>query len=89
MNTTERNNLSGTPHQRELKVRNQLTESMFQDMLAMLEELTPDERRTLKDPDFITEDEADIIVCDRRADEETLPAEDVLRELGIPVRKRA
>lgn len=54
----------------------------------MLSQLTPAERASLKDPDFITEDEADLIVCDRRAGEKTYPAEQVLRETGIPFPNR-
>jgi len=57
-------------------------------MLEMLKTLTPAERRTLKDPDFITEDEADLIVCDRRAGEPTVPWERVRADLGIPRRRR-
>jgi hypothetical protein len=53
-------------------------------MLQMLKELTPAERASLKDPSFITEDEADLIVCDRRSHEGTVPAENVLAELVIP-----
>ena len=55
-------------------------------MLEMLKGLTPAERRTLKDPEFITEDEADAIVCDRRLREggTPVPFETVLARLGIP-----
>lgn len=86
---TRRKNLSGTPHQRELKVKHQLTEDMFQKMLEGLEDLSPEERAILKDQDFITEDEADIIMG-RRANEEGgfVDADEVFRELGIPRRRR-
>src|SRR5580658_10522655 len=35
------------------------------EMRELVAALTPAERRTLKDPDFITEDEADLIMSDR------------------------
>jgi hypothetical protein len=60
-------------------------------MREMLEGLTPAERATLSDPDFITEDEADIIVCDRRTKEEGdrgVPLDTVLKSLGITPRHR-
>jgi hypothetical protein len=56
-------------------------------MLEMLAGLTPAERRTLKDPNFITEDEADLIVCDRREGEPTVSLDQVLAEAGIPRRR--
>jgi hypothetical protein len=43
-----------------------LSERQYRQMLAMLADLTPAEGATLKDPDFIPEDEADLIVSDRR-----------------------
>jgi hypothetical protein len=89
--TARRKNLSGTPHQRELKVKHQLTEYMFQGMLEALENLSPEERAILKDQDFITEDEADIIMSHRAMNEpgESIPYEEVLAEAGIPLRRRA
>ena len=57
-------------------------------MLEMLRELTPAERASLKDPDFITEDEADLIVSDRRSREATVPAEKVLAEFGYSLHRR-
>jgi len=60
--TTRGKNLSGTPHQRELKVKHRLTEHMFQQVLEGLEDLSPEERALLNDNDFITEDEADLIM---------------------------
>lgn len=59
--------------------RRNLSDRQYREMKAMLAELTPAERRTLADPDFITEDEADNIVCNRRKNEPTIPAEVVLR----------
>ena len=38
-------------------------------MLEMLADLTPEERALLEEPDFITEDEADVIVSNRRINE--------------------
>ncbi len=37
-----------------------------QEMLRFLEALTPAERASLADPNYVTEDEADWIVCERR-----------------------
>jgi hypothetical protein len=89
--TTRRKNLSGAPHQRELKVQHQLTEDMFQKMLEGLEDLSPDERAILKDQDFITEDEADLIMGRRAKEEpgESVSLDEVLAEAGIPRRRRS
>jgi hypothetical protein len=58
-------------------------------MREMIAALTPAERLTLKDPDFITEDEADLIMSDRAlAEGPTIPLDVVLKELGIPRRRR-
>ena len=65
-----------------------LSPAQHKAMLKMLAGLTPAERRTLKDPDFITEDEADLIVCDRRSNEGTVPAEKVLAEFGYSLHRR-
>jgi hypothetical protein len=45
------------------KTRAHLSGQEHRDMLQMLKELTRAERASLKDPDFLTEDEADLIVC--------------------------
>jgi len=66
-----------------------LTDEQYTDMLEMLKGLSPAERKTLADPDFITEDEADLIVCDRRDGEPTVSLDEVLREAGIPRRRRS
>lgn len=71
-----------------LKSRHNLSESQFKQMLELLASLTSAERATLKDPDFITEDEADLIMCDRRNVEPTVPLDEVLKEMGIPPRRR-
>ena len=66
-----------------------LSDEQYNDMLEMLTQLTPAERSMLKYPDFITEDEADIIVSDRRlASESTVSLDEVLKEAGIPRRQR-
>ena len=75
--------------QKLLKAKHKLSNLQFQQMLEMLTELTPAERRRLKDPDFITEDEADIVVSIRRLKEPTVPLEKVLAEAGIPPRRRS
>jgi hypothetical protein len=83
MRTTKQNR-TGTSHQLALKAKHKLTDVQFGQMLEMLEELTAAERRTLKDPDFITEDEADLIVCDRRVKEPgRISLDDFLAEEGI------
>jgi hypothetical protein len=89
MNT--RKNLSGTTRQMELKKKHKLTNLQFEQMLEMLADLTPAEIKTLEYPDFITEDEADLIVSDRRMKEEgdkAIPLSTVLKNLGIPPRRR-
>ena len=60
------------------------------EMREMIAGLSPAERASLKYPDFITEDEADLIICDRRAREDgpPIPLAQVLKELGIPPRRR-
>ena len=59
--------------QQALKARHKLSNRQFQQMLEMLADLTPDERASLEEPDFITEDEADIIVSNRRINEPDRP----------------
>jgi hypothetical protein len=65
-----------------------LSSREYRQMLKMLAGLTPTERASLKDPDFITEDEADIIVSDRRLTEATVSLDEVLEEIGVPRRRR-
>jgi hypothetical protein len=60
-----------------------LTNEQYADMRKMLASLTPAERKTLSDPDFITEDEADLIVHDRRMKEPTVSLDEAFREAGI------
>ena len=45
------------------------------EMKKLIESLSPEERSMLRDPDFITEDEADLIVSDRieKASNEEIP----------------
>jgi hypothetical protein len=57
-------------------------------MLDMLAGLTPAERASLQEPDFITEDEADIIISNRRIDEPTVSLDEVLAEACVPRRRR-
>lgn len=54
----------------------------------MLGSLSLAEREMLADKDFITEDEADLIVCYRRRNEQTVQLDEVLKEAGIPRRQR-
>ncbi|HWE52646.1 MAG TPA: hypothetical protein VG273_22835 [Bryobacteraceae bacterium] len=82
-----------TSHQLALKAQNKLSDREFAEMMDMLEELTPAERRGLENPDFITEDEADMIVIHRREARDkgrpSIPAAEVLKEFGLaPGRKR-
>jgi hypothetical protein len=67
-----------------------LSDEMYADMLEMLKGLSAAERKTLADPDFITEDEADLIHSDRAMKEpgRSYSLDEVLQELGIPRRKR-
>lgn len=62
-----------------------------EEMRKLIEGLSPAERATLKDPDFITEDEADLIISDRSMNEPgpSIPAEEVLAEFGYKRRHRA
>ena len=62
-----------------------------------LVDLTPAERRLLKDPDWIDEDESDLLLALRREAEEgnkAIPFEQVLKELGyrlddfVPTRRK-
>lgn len=72
-----------------MTTRARLSSRQEKAMLEMLAGLTPAERRTLKDSDFITEDEADIIVSDRRSTEPAVSLDEVLAEAGIPRRRRS
>lgn len=47
--------------------------------------LTRKERAILADPDWVTEDEADVIYCMRREHEPTASLEQVAKELGLPL----
>ena len=76
-------------HQLKLKAKHDLTDQMFQDMLKMLSELTAAELATLEDPDFITEDEADMIIIGREPDGPTYSLDEVLAENGISRRRRS
>jgi hypothetical protein len=68
--------------------RRGLSEEQYSDMLEMLNGLSAAERKMLADPAFITEDEADLIVCYRRRNEQTVQLDEVLKEAGIPRRQR-
>lgn len=67
-----------------------LTDEQYSDMLDMLKGLSAAERKTLADPDFITEDEADLIYHDReiKAPGRLYSADEVFAELGIPRRHK-
>ena len=64
-------NRAASIHQLELKWKHKLSDQMFHDMLRMLAVLTPAERATLSDPEFITGDEADLILSARSSSSET------------------
>jgi hypothetical protein len=74
-----------------IKTRAKLSAFQHRQMLEMLKEPTPAEHVPLKNADFITEDEADIIVSYRRMKEggPSIPLEQVLKERGIPHRRRS
>jgi hypothetical protein len=74
--------------QEALKIKHNLSGSQFHQMLELLASLTSAERATLNDPDFISEDEADLIICGRRDGEPTVPLDEVLKEMGTPPRRR-
>ncbi|MGD1072402.1 MAG: hypothetical protein ABSB15_19935 [Bryobacteraceae bacterium] len=67
-----------------------LSPQQFREMREMLAGLTPAERASLLDPDFITEDEADIIWSDRAMKEpgRSVPAEEIFAEMGYIPRRR-
>jgi hypothetical protein len=91
MRTREtKGNRSATSHQQELKAKHKLSEQQFQEMLEMLADLTAAERATLKDPEFISEDEADLIYSDRSVNGSgrSIPLDEVLKEFDIPPRRR-
>jgi hypothetical protein len=76
--------------QEELKAKHKLSNRQFNEMLEMLAGLTPAERATLKDPDFITEDEADLIYSDRTMQEPgpNIPVEEIFAEFGYTPRRQ-
>jgi hypothetical protein len=45
--------------------------------------LSPEEIAMLKDPNWITEDDADVIISSRRDGEPTIPLDEVLKSLGL------
>lgn len=67
----------------------ELSPQQFREMREMLAGLTPAERAGLLDPEFITEDEADIIIGKRRLTEPTVSMDEVFGESDyIPRRRR-
>jgi len=75
-----------------MKTTADLSAEQYREMREMLAELTPAERASLRDPEFITEDEADIIISDRRMKEtgHWISSEELFAETGyIPRRRRA
>ena len=57
-------------------------------MRRITSRLTPVQRASLHNPEFISENEADSIVSDRRSNESTVPAEEVLAEFGLTLRRQ-
>jgi hypothetical protein len=47
--------------------------------------LTRKERAILADPDWVTEDEADVIYAMRHEHEPSIPLEEVAKEFGLPL----
>ena len=86
-----RNKSDISSRQLTLKKKHKLSDQQFTEMLALLAELTPAERATLETPDFITEDEADLIVNDRNAKEpgKRVSAEELFAEFGYTPRRRS
>ncbi len=71
-----------------MKTKSNLHGREQQLMREMLAGLTPTERRQLKDPDFVTEDEADIIISNRRSKEPAVALDQVFAEIGYTRRRR-
>jgi hypothetical protein len=74
-----------------MKTEENLSTPSPEQMRRMIAGLSPAERASLSDPDFITEDEADLIMSDRAAKEpgRRISAEELFREMGYtPGRKR-
>jgi hypothetical protein len=71
-----------------IKTRHNLFADQYDDMRRMLAELTPTERASLLDPEFITEDEADIIVATRSMNEPGIPLGEIFAEFGYSPRRR-
>jgi hypothetical protein len=71
-----------------LRRKHNMTEEGFREMLKVLHDLTPAERATLADPDFVTEDEDDLIVNDRRMKEpgKLISAEELFASAGYTPR---
>jgi hypothetical protein len=87
-------NRSASASQLALKAKHKLTDKQFREMLEMLAHLTLAERRRLETPDFITEDEAAVIVAKRGRKEpgrkepgRMVPLEELLAEAGISRRR--
>jgi len=61
------------------------------EMREMIAALSPAERASLKDPNFITEDEADLIMSDRamKKDGPSIPLAEILKEFDRPRRRRS
>jgi hypothetical protein len=75
-----------------MKTTVNLSSEQYREMREMLAELTSAERASLRDPEFITEDEADIIISDRRMKEpgRWISSDELFAETGyIPRRGRA
>jgi hypothetical protein len=67
-----------------------LSPRQLREMREMLAGLTPAERATLLDPEFITEDEADLIWSDRAMKEQgrSIPADEIFAEMGYTPHRR-
>jgi hypothetical protein len=73
---------------RTMPTRANLTEIADKEMRKVLASLTAAERRTLKDPDFITEDEEDLIISARALEKgKFYPLEQVIKENGLTPRR--
>jgi hypothetical protein len=75
-----------------MKTTANLSAELYREMRKMLADLTPTERASLRDPEFITEDEADIIISDQRMKEpgRGISSDELFAETGyIPRRRRA
>ena len=72
-----------------MKTEENLSPPSAEEMRELIASLSPAERASLNDSDFITEDEADLIMADREMKEpgEWITAEELFRQEGYTPRR--